>query len=116
MSKANVQTRPRLRVVTGATIALGPGKAELLEWLGETGSITKAAQEMKMSYMRAWSLIQTMNRCFNQPVVVSTHGGAKGGGARLTKTGRQVLALYQKMEAECLRVISPMQKQLEKYL
>jgi molybdate transport system regulatory protein len=108
--------RPRLRVLVGHTIALGPGKAELLERLQASGSITKAAQEMKMSYMRAWTLIRTMNRSFNKPVVVSNHGGASGGGAQLTATGRAVLALYREMETECLRAINPLQKRLEKHL
>jgi molybdate transport system regulatory protein len=112
----DVRARPRLRVLAGSTIALGPGKAELLERLHTSGSITKAAQEMKMSYMRAWTLIRTMNRCFKHPVVVSTQGGRRGGGAQLTETGQEVLALYKKMDAECLRAIGPLQKKLGKYL
>jgi molybdate transport system regulatory protein len=117
MSKAKIQMRPRLRVIAGRNIALGPGKVQLLELLQKTGSITKAAREMKMSYMRAWTLIRTMNRCFKEPIVVSTHGGAHGGGgAELTDAGRKILALYQKMDAKCLRAIGPMRKQLEKFL
>ena len=115
MSKAKIQIRPRLRVMAGRNIALGPGKVELLELLQKTGSITQAARAMKMSYMRAWTLIRTMNRCFKTPVVVSSHGGAYGGGgAELTDAGRKVLALYQKMDAKCLRAISPMRKQFWK--
>jgi molybdate transport system regulatory protein len=117
MNKSTIQIRLRLRVMAGRTIALGPGKVQLLECLQRTGSITKAAREMKMSYMRAWTLIRTMNRCFKEPVVVSMHGGAHGGGgAELTGTGRKVLALYQKMDAKCLRAIKPVQKQLEEFL
>jgi molybdate transport system regulatory protein len=117
MSKTKIQIRPRLRVIAGRNIALGPGKVQLLELLQKTGSITKAAQEMKMSYMRAWTLIRTMNRCFKEPIVVSMHGGAHGGGgAELTVAGRKVLALYQKMDAKCFRAIGPMGKQLEKFM
>jgi molybdate transport system regulatory protein len=104
-------------VIFGQDIALGPGKAELLELLQETGSITKAARKMKMSYMRAWTLIQTMNNCFKTPLVLSKHGGAHGGGgAELTALGRQVLQLYQKMNSQCLRSVRPAQRQLEKLL
>ncbi len=117
MSKAKIQILPRLRAMVGRNIALGPGKVELLELLQKTGSITKAAREMNMSYMRAWTLIRTMNRCFKEPIVVSSHGGAHGGGgAELTDAGRKVLALYKKMDDKCLRAISPMRKQLEKHL
>src|ERR1039458_7731630 len=80
---------PRFRIVCGKEIAFGPGKADLLELIAETGSIGQAASRMKMSYMRAWSLVQTMNRSFKQPLVLATHGGEGGGGAALTDTGRR---------------------------
>jgi molybdate transport system regulatory protein len=95
--------QPRFRILCGGDVALGPGKAELLEFIGQTGSINRAAKRMGMSYMRAWSLVQTMNRCFQQPLVLATHGGQGGGGAVLTKTGRRVLALYRQMEARAAK-------------
>lgn len=91
---------PRFRIVCGREIAFGPGKADLLELIAETGSIGKAASRMKMSYMRAWSLVQTMNRCFKKPLILATHGGEGGGGAELTKTGKQILALYRQLETQ----------------
>ena len=91
---------PRFRIVCGKEIAFGPGKADLLELIAETGSIGKAASRMKMSYMRAWTLVQTMNQCFNKPLVLATHGGEGGGGAELTETGRQILALYRQLETK----------------
>jgi molybdate transport system regulatory protein len=91
---------PRFRIVCGREIAFGPGKADLLELIAETGSIGKAASRMKMSYMRAWSLVQTMNQCFKKPLVLATHGGEGGGGAELTETGRQILALYRQLETK----------------
>jgi len=91
---------PRFRIVCGREIAFGPGKADLLELILETGSIGKAASRMKMSYMRAWSLVQTMNRCFKKPLILATHGGDGGGGAELTKTGLQILALYRQLETK----------------
>jgi molybdate transport system regulatory protein len=103
MKKKSVPARltavhPRFRIVCGKEIAFGPGKADLLELIAETGSIGKAASRMKMSYMRAWSLVQTTNRCFKKPLVLATHGGEGGGGAELTETGRQILALYRQLE------------------
>jgi molybdate transport system regulatory protein len=107
---------PRFRIVCGKEIAFGPGKADLLGLIAETGSIGKAASRMKMSYMRAWSLVQTMNRCFKKPLILATHGGEGGGGAELTETGRQILALYRQMEQASLRTTAAPWKQLRQLL
>ena len=94
---------PRLRIVSGKTIAFGPGKADLLALVAETGSIVEAAKRMEMSYMRAWSLVRTMNGCFKEPVVALARGGNRHGGAVLTATGKDVLRLYRRMETASLR-------------
>jgi len=96
------ELRPRFRITRGMKIAFGPGKADLLEGIVKTGSIGKAAKRMGMSYMRAWSLIQEMNKCFKQPVIVSVRGGHEHGGAELTPAGRRVLASYREMEKAAL--------------
>ena len=83
----------------GPEIAIGPGKADLLQGIVETGSIAAAGRRMGMSYKRAWYLIETMNRCFREPVVTTSKGGRAGGGARLTPIGTEALALYRRMEA-----------------
>ena len=93
----------RLRVLLGGDIAIGPGKVDLLEAIGATGSITAAAKRLGMSYRRAWLLVDTMNRCFVTPVVVTEAGGASGGGTRLTATGVEVVRRYRSMEAEAAR-------------
>ena len=93
----------RLRVLGGEEVALGPGKAELLAAVAATGSITGAAKQLNVSYMHAWSLIQTMNRCFHAPLVLSSRGGQRGGGAGLTSEGKEVLSLYRTMAAEALQ-------------
>src|SRR6185369_3350448 len=80
----------KLRVVFGTEIAIGPGKAELLAAIAETGSISASAKRLGMSYRRAWLLVDTMNRCFREPVVASATGGSGGGGARVTVFGRRV--------------------------
>lgn len=95
--------KPRLRVTCGSDIAIGPGKMELLAMLAETESLNEAARRMNMSYMRAWMLVKTMNKCFQNPVAVAQRGGKAGGGMKITETGLQVLALYQKMERDSLR-------------
>lgn len=78
---------------------LGPGKVDLLEHIRQTGSISAAGRQMKMSYKRAWTLVEAMNTTFRQPLVESARGGAGGGGARLTPAGEVVLASYRALEA-----------------
>ena len=92
--------RLRIRIVFGDRGMIGPGKAELLDRIGQTGSIAAAGREMGMSYKRAWMLIETLNAMFHAPLVESTRGGPGGGGAVLTETGRMVLDHYRAFEAE----------------
>jgi molybdate transport system regulatory protein len=106
----------RCRILRGDDIALGPGKVELLALIGETGSINRAAGRMGMSYMRAWSLVQMMNRCFRQPLVLAARGGQGGGGAELTNAGGKVVALYRQMEQAGLRATAAPWKNLRRLL
>ena len=89
----------RVRLVFGDDAMIGPGKAELLQLIGETGSIAAAGRRMGMSYRRAWGLVESLNRAFRDPLVESARGGAGGGGAVLTEAGREVLELYRRLEA-----------------
>ncbi|MBL8831153.1 MAG: LysR family transcriptional regulator [Rhodospirillales bacterium] len=89
---------PRLRILLGEAIALGPGKAALLAAIRKSGSISAAARSMGMSYRRAWTLVDEMNRAFRAPLVVSATGGRRGGGAAVTALGSDVLERYQRME------------------
>jgi molybdate transport system regulatory protein len=103
----NDRLEPRIRILLGSSIAIGPGKAALLEAIGETGSIAAAGRRMGMSYQRAWVIAKTMNECFREPLIAATKGDIGGGGARLTSMGREVLALYRAMEDHAAaRVVS----------
>lgn len=85
---------------------LGPGKIALLEAIDAEGSISAAGRSMNMSYRRAWLLVDEMNRMFNAPLVASQHGGARGGGAGLTLSGREIVAHYRAIEAKALKASS----------
>lgn len=108
--------KPRFRVVCGKDIAIGPGKMELLAALVETGSLNEAARRLGMSYMRAWTLINTMNDCFTEPVIVAERGGKGGGGMKVTETGRKVLALYQEIEETALKSTATSWRRLQELL
>jgi molybdate transport system regulatory protein len=81
-------------------VVLGPGRIQLLELIGETGSLRSAAARMGMAYMTAWNHVKILNRQFRSPVVESQRGGKAGGGAILTQTGRHVVELYYHMEEQ----------------
>lgn len=100
---ASPPPRLRIRLVFDDGGMVGPGKAELLEGIARTGSIAAAGREMGMSYKRAWQLVETMNEMFQEPLVLRTRGGAKGGGAEITAAGRRVLAEFRNLEAAAAR-------------
>jgi molybdate transport system regulatory protein len=88
----------RPRVYLDADLAIGPGKVDLLRQIDAMRSISAAARAMRMSYKRAWQLIDTLNRGFGAPVVATATGGRGGGGAMLTDLGRELVLRYAALE------------------
>ena len=110
MKPQHIQTRSdaiRVRLLAGSAIAIGPGKADLLQAIDATGSIAAAARDMRMSYRRAWLLVRTINECFDPPLVEAEKGGVDGGGARLTNAGREVMARYNELVRAAERTFRP---------
>ena len=95
--------RLQLRLFFAHGAMLGPGKAELLEHIRDTGSISAAGRAMEMSYKRAWMLVDAMNAAFTAPLVESARGGAGGGGAQVTEVGLEVLRLYRALQDQTAR-------------
>ncbi|SEQ33224.1 molybdate transport system regulatory protein [Devosia sp. YR412] len=87
-----------LRVTLSETAYIGPGRADLLELISSTGSISAAGKAMGMSYKRAWGLVQALNEGFGQALVESSRGGPTQGGAQLTDAGKSVVAHYRQMQ------------------
>src|SRR3990170_5696553 len=90
----------KLQLYCGDEIAMGPGKADLLEAIVREGSISAAGRALGMSYRRAWLLVDTMNRCFTKPLVEAHPGGGKSAGAKLTAEGEAALAAYRALSAQ----------------
>lgn len=90
----------KIHIPLGEESAIGPGKADLLEAIIQTGSISAAGRQMGMSYRRSWDLVDTMNRSFVEPLVVTVTGGSGGGGAQVTEFGREVLRQYREVETK----------------
>jgi molybdate transport system regulatory protein len=90
--------RLKITIVFESGARIGPGKARLLESIRDTGSISAAARDMRMSYKRAWVLLDSMNRAFTEPVISAAPGGLRGGGASLTEFGAEVLERYRRID------------------
>ena len=96
--------RLKVSIIFESGARIGPGKARLLQSIRDSGSISAAAREMRMSYKRAWLLLDSMNRAFSEPVVAAAPGGARGGGAILTAFGAEVLARYSRIHERAVAV------------
>jgi molybdate transport system regulatory protein len=96
----------KAQLLCGDELAMGPGKADLLEAIDREGSISAAGRALGMSYRRTWLLVDVMNRCWARPLVETVPGGGQGKGAHLTPDGRKVLGAYRELEAEMVAAAS----------
>jgi molybdate transport system regulatory protein len=113
----NITEGLRFRIVLGRGVALGPGKADLLQAIDDTGSLTAASARLGMSYKRGWSLVREMNAAFAKPLVETEKGGSGGGGhAGLTRLGKRVLRRYRQMEADATKAIAAGVADLRRHL
>ena len=106
----------RFRILRGAEDAFGPGKAQILESLLETGSLNRTATALKMSYVKALALVRAMNTHFSDPLVTLSRGGKQGGGTQVTDTGKKVLQEYQAMRAAGEAATAPAWERLRKFI
>ena len=98
-ARAKPVVKFRVRISAGETIAIGPGKIDLLEAIADAGSITAAAKNIGMSYRRAWLLVTELNASLKSPALDSAKGGQHGGGSALTPVGRQLIDSYRRVQA-----------------
>lgn len=99
-------TRTRFRIQVKHAVAIGPGKADILQGVADTGSLAETGRRLGMSYQRVWSLVDAMNHDFLEPLVLKQRGGTTGGGARLTETGARVLALFRAIEHDAQHAVA----------
>lgn len=106
LSTSLLDERTRFRVHIKHAVAIGPGKADVLQGIAETGSLAETGRRLGMSYQRVWTLVAAMNTDFVGPLVLKQRGGVAGGGAELTPTGLQVLSIYRAIERDAQRAIA----------
>lgn len=112
----NYKTSVKIRLHINDKIALGPGKADLLEAIIQYGSISAAGRAMGMSYKRAWDLVNTMNESFAKPIVLTAKGGSHGGGAEVTELGKQILNHYRQAQSQAEKAIEQQMNTLSREL
>ncbi len=98
MTGAPSPLKIKIQLYCGDEIAMGPGKADLLDAIEREGSISAAGRALGMSYRRTWMLVDAMNRCWDSPLVETLAGGSHGGGARVTPQGKAVLTQYRALQ------------------
>jgi molybdate transport system regulatory protein len=116
LSVSPLDEKARIRVQIKHAVAIGPGKADVLQSIAETGSLAEAGRRMGMSYQRVWSLVAAMNADFVKPLVLKQRGGVAGGGAQLTPTGERVLSIYRAIEGDAQCAVAKRLPQLLKFI
>ncbi|MCP5382560.1 MAG: winged helix-turn-helix domain-containing protein [Kordiimonadaceae bacterium] len=116
MAKNDEDYSVKIRVLSRDELAMGPGKADLLDQIIKTGSIAAAGRAMNMSYKRAWDLVETMNNCFKTPVVEKSKGGAAKGGAVVTPFGKEILDQYRSIQKKAHSAIKNDVDDFQKFL
>ena len=105
-SRPSLDTAANLRLDLDHQPFVGRGRIELLRLIGETGSISRAAKAMGMSYKHAWDAVDAMNNLAEHPLVQRQAGGRQGGGTELTDHGRRLIAIYEEAEREHRRFLA----------
>ncbi|KAB2309737.1 LysR family transcriptional regulator [Betaproteobacteria bacterium SCN2] len=98
MTSKTIEVQGRVWLRANGKSLLGKGRLELLRQIDATGSISRAAKAMKMSYKSAWDAVDAMNNAMSAPLVESASGGTRGGGSRLTDAGRRLIGEYERLE------------------
>jgi len=99
--------RPGARVLRGRVWVEIDGKpaiteagADLLEQIAICGSLSEAARRLHFSYRRAWLLVEAMNQRWPAPMVKTSIGGRRGGGATVSELGQRVLGAYRDLQLQ----------------
>ena len=93
--------KSKIWIESNGQILLGEGRVSLLKAIDETGSLNKAAKQLKMSYKKAWSLVDMMNKRSEYPITSATVGGKGGGGVQLTSYGKTLIDTFETINQNC---------------
>ncbi|HMC01962.1 MAG TPA: hypothetical protein VKN14_13075 [Flavobacteriaceae bacterium] len=97
--------KSKIWIEAEGNILLGNGRVSLLNAIEATGSLSKAAKQLGMSYKKAWSLAQAMNNRAQKPVIEMSIGGKGGGGAKLTSYGKSLIKSFDLINDNCKKFL-----------
>lgn len=106
------QIKSRIWIEKEGDIFLGYGRVELLKKVNETESINAASKALKMSYKKAWRLINQMNEAAKEPIIVKNIGGKDGGGTKLTPYGKKIITQFETINKNCIEYLDSEFKKL----
>jgi len=93
----------------------GPGPVQLLEGIEATGSISKAAKKMQMSYKKAWDIVNNLNTTANTLLVITATGGEKGGGSTISPEARELITAYKQLRQRFAAFLEEESKRAQKH-
>lgn len=94
-------------------VLLGEGRVQLLKAIDETGSLSKAAKSLNLSYKKAWNLIDSVNKSAKKPVTINSIGGKGGGGAELTQYGKSLISVFDEININCWEFLDVQLQKIE---
>lgn len=109
----NYKIKSRIWIEFEDKVLLGEGRVQLLKAIEETGSLSKAAKSLNMSYKRAWDLIDSVNKSAKKPVIITTKGGNGGGGAKLTPYGKTLISTFETINENCWKFLDEQLTKIE---
>ena len=93
-------------------IIFGNGPRELLLRIDKLGSLSKAASSMKMSYSKAWNLIDRIETVLGYKILEKKAGGASGGSSTLTQEGRVLIEKFNYIDDEIRKTVDRLNKEI----
>lgn len=112
-SEPAIRVNGSLWLESGGKRFFGPGPVELLERIAETGSISEAAKAMKMSYKKAWELVNALNERSVNPIVIPRTGGEHGGGSTISGEARELIDYHRDLRKRFAAFLAEETKNLE---
>lgn len=105
--------KSRIWIELEGDVFLGEGRVHLLKAIDETGSLSKAAKSINMSYKKAWHLIDSVNKSAKKSVTINTTGGKGGGGAQLTNYGKSLITAFDDINKNCWEFLNAELEKIE---
>ncbi|QQY81007.1 LysR family transcriptional regulator [Tamlana sp. s12] len=105
--------KSRIWIESNNNVLLGEGRVHLLKAIHETGSLSKGAKALNLSYKKAWHLLDSVNKSAKKPVTINSIGGKGGGGVALTPYGQALIKTFDEINQNCWNFLDEQMEKLE---